>query len=294
MVQVIPGVYVAVVTPMDENGEVAEEVFERLCVHLIEQGVTGLAILGSTGEGVSLSDGSRRTVQRITRGVAENHVRIITCVGSASVGTVLRQIDEAAQYGADAVLVPPPFYYPLTDRELVQFYGTVAGRASLPLLIYNIPALTKISVSPVSTTELAQHPSVIGMKDSSRNMEYFMQVATTAETDFLLFTGSDDLLLPSLTCGGAGAICASANVAPQFAQRLVSAYAQGDLEVARRWQSSIVRLVRAARAQGTPKAWKAMLELQGFAPMDMAPPFLPLDAKGRAQLQGILEELNVL
>ncbi len=292
--QVTRGVYAALVTPLDENGNVADAVLERLCVHLIDQGVSGLGILGTTGESVSLSQDSRRIVQRVTRGAAENRARIITCVGSTSVVTVLGQIDEAAQYGADAVLVLPPFYYPLTERELLQFYSTVAERSSLPLLIYNIPALTKISVPPRAAIELAQHPRVVGMKDSSRNMEYFVQVAASLQPDFLLFTGSDDLLLPSLVSGGAGGICASANVAPEFAQGLFSAYAEKDLEVAQRWQRSIVRLVHAARAHGIPKSWKAMLELKGFSPMDMALPFLALDQNGRAELQHVLEELNLL
>ena len=184
----------------------------------------------------------------------------------------------------------------MSQGALVEFYQRLAERSPLPLMLYNIPQFTKVVAEPQSVATLAREGAIKGIKDSSRDFEYFEGVclATRDIPDFRIFTGSDTMLLASLAMGGAGTICGAGNIAPRWVVRVYDAYARGDLEAARSAQDELYRLVMAIRDGVFPSAIKAALHLQGICEPWTAPPVSRLDARLEARLREQLAELNLL
>lgn len=286
----LAGVLVALVSPLHEDGSVDEAAVERLVEHVIAGGVHGLLPLGSTGETASLDETARRSMLRATVRAANGRVPVISGVAQSHLAAARAEVEAAANLGAEAALVAPPFYYPMDQAGVIAFYRRLASRSPLPVLLYNIPQFTKVVAEPATVALLAHEGAIRGIKDSSRDFEYFESVciATRDMPAFRIFTGSDTMLLASLTMGGAGTICGAGNVAPGWVVRIYDAYVRGDLAAARRHQDDLYRLVAAVRAGVFPSAIKAALRLQGICEPWPAPPVEPLD---RASEENLRREL---
>ena len=295
-VQGIAGVLVALVSPLTRDGAVDEPAVGRLVEHVIGGGVHGLLPLGSTGETASLDEGARRTMLRATVKAAAGRVPVICGVAQSHLAAAHAEIEAAARLGADAALVAPPFYYPMDQAGVVSFYRRLAEQSRLPVLLYNIPQFTKVVAEPATVALLAREGAIRGIKDSSRDFEYFegICIETRELPAFRIFTGSDTMLLASLAMGGAGTICGAGNVAPGWVVRIYDAYTRGDLETARRHQDDLYQLVSAVRAGVFPTAIKAALHLQGICDPWPAPPVERLDAALEARLRDRLAGWGLL
>ncbi|MCL4423779.1 MAG: dihydrodipicolinate synthase family protein [Actinobacteria bacterium] len=302
----IRGVMVALATPLDEHGEIDRIGLERLVAHVISAGVSGICPVGSTGEGPLLSREQRRevtaTVARVVS--ATSATAVIPATVSITANDVIADLMAYHDVGATAALVPPPFYYPLENDAVKRFFEQVADRSPMPLLLYNIPAMTKVPIPATVVGELAQHPMIVGIKDSSRDLEYFQAVVMatqaykgTKEPDlggFATLTGSDTLLVASMLCGGAGTIAASVNLVPSLVLKLYQSVRGGDYDLARPIQERLVYIVQACRRPGFPAGWKAALELVGLCGRWMAHPLSPATPPALERLAAELRALEVL
>ncbi len=286
------GVLPALATPLHRDGAVDEPAIQRLVEHVLVGGVHGLLALGSTGEVASLDQAARRQVVAAVVKAAAGRVPVLCGVAQSRLADAKADAIAAAELGVDAVLVAPPYYYPIDQATVLSFYRAMAATSPLPILIYNIPQNTKVVADPATVAALAREGSVVGIKDSSRDFEYFESVcvATRSLPDFRIFTGSDTMLLASLAMGGAGTICGGANVAPGWVVRIFDDYERGDLMAARTHQDSLIELIYAVRAGVFPSAIKAALHLQGLCEPWLVSPVAPLDEAAvndlRRQLDG--------
>jgi dihydrodipicolinate synthase/N-acetylneuraminate lyase len=212
----LTGVLPALISPLDSGGSVDEAAVARLVDHMIDGGVAGLLALGSTGEGASLDEKARRTMLSSTVAAAAGRVPVICGVAQSHLAAARVEVEAAVRLGAAAALVAPPFYYPMDQATVLAFYRQLAADSPLPLLLYNIPQFTKVVAQPETIATLAREGTIAGIKDSSRDFEYFEAVCIASRelTAFRVFTGSDTMLLPALMMGAAGTICGAANVAP--------------------------------------------------------------------------------
>jgi 4-hydroxy-tetrahydrodipicolinate synthase len=206
------------------------------------------------------------------------------------------EVAAASRLGADAALVAPPFYYPTDQATVRAFYRRLAADSKIPLLLYNIPQFTKVVAEPTTVAELATEGTIAGIKDSSRDFEYFenVRLATRSLEHFRMFTGSDTMLLASLAMGGAGTICGAANVAPSWVVRIYDNFRRGDWSSARTDQEALIELVTALRAGVFPASIKAALQLQGICEPWPAPPTAPLDDTATARLRERLDRWRLL
>ena len=291
----VSGVLVALATPLNRDGSVDEPSITRLVEHVLAGGVHGLLPLGSTGEGAALDEAARRRVLSAVVEAGAGRVPVICGVAQASVASVRTEIESAARLGADAVLVAPPFYYPMDQASVLAFYRRIAEDAPVPILVYNIPQFTKVVVEPATIATLAAQGAVKGVKDSSRDFEYFEGVCiATREVDgFRVFTGSDSMLVASLAAGGSGTICGAANIAPDWVVRVYDDYARGDLAAARAGQDNVYQLVMALRGDVFPSAIKAALHMLGICEPWPAPPATRLDERRESRLRDRLAELGL-
>lgn len=292
----LSGVLVAMATPLTEDGAADEAAVERLVEHVLSGGVHGLLALGSTGEASSLEESTRRKILARTVKTVRRRVPVISGVAQTNLSAAVAEVEAAASLGADAALVVPPFYYPADQTTVLEFYRRLARQSPLPIFLYNIPQFTKVVAEPASVATLAREGTIAGIKDSSRDFEYFegVRIATRDLPEFRVFTGSDTMLLASLAVGGAGTICGAANVAPHWVVRIYENYQRGDLEGARSAQDSLHLLVNALRAGVFPAAIKAALHMQGICGPWLARPVQPLDDRLAAQLRAQLAGWGLL
>lgn len=292
----LTGVLVALVTPLKQDGSVDEAAVGRLIEHVLGGGVRGVLALGSTGESASLDEPARRAMLSATVKAAAGRAAVFAGVAQSHIAAAKREIKTAAQLGADCALVVPPFYYPIDQATVIAFYNELAERSPLPIFLYNIPQFTKVVAEPATVARLAHDGVIRGIKDSSRDFEYFegVCIATRGMPKFRIFTGSDTMLLPSLAVGGAGTICGAANVAPHWVVRIFDDYQRGDLAGARRHQDELYRLVMALRGGVFPGAIKAALEVLGVCEPWLAPPAKKLDDSLTAQLREQLSNWGLL
>jgi 2-dehydro-3-deoxy-D-pentonate aldolase len=241
------GLMPAMVTPFDERGEVDLKATEAVIERFIEAGVDGISPLGSTGESSHLTgDERKRFIEEVTRIVA-GRVPLIVGVGAAGTKEMVELARHAEGAGADAVLVVSPFYWKVGEEGLFKHFATVTEAVDVPVLIYNLPMLTGIDLSPSLVARIAAEcPNAVGIKDTVT--EYFHTVGVIREVkrerpDFSVLSGWEDLILPSLLAGADGSICAFANVAPELFIELVRAAQNGDLERAARLHRRVLSLL---------------------------------------------------
>ena len=291
-VTTLSGVLPALVTPLTETGDVDEPAVSRLVEHVLGGGVIGLVPLGSTGETASLDEPARRTMLAAVVEATRSRVPVICGVAQSHLAAARAEVHAAAGLGADAALVAPPFYYPIDQLTVLAFYRSLASDSPIPIFLYNIPQFTKVVAEPATVGTLAREGTIKGIKDSSRDFEYFELVcgATRDLPGFRVFTGSDTMLLASLAMGGSGTICGAANVAPAWVVRIYDDFLRGDWNAARDHQDELVELVMRLRGGVFPAAIKAALELQGVCEPWPAKPIVPLDGRLKAALGERLAE----
>jgi 4-hydroxy-tetrahydrodipicolinate synthase len=295
-IEELSGVLPALVTPLHRDGSADDSGIRRLVEHVISGGVHGLLPLGSTGEGAALGERTRWQVLKIVIEAAADRVPVICGVAQPHLEAARAEVAAAARLGASAALVAPPFYYPTDQATVRAFYRRLAAESKIPLLLYNIPQFTKVVAEPSTVAELATEGSLAGIKDSSRDFEYFenVRLATRHLKHFRIFTGSDTMLLASMAMGGAGTICGAANVAPSWVVRVFDDFQRGDWSSARTDQEALIELVNVLRAGVFPASIKAALQLQGICEPWPAPPTAALDEAATARLRESLDRWGLL
>ncbi|WAH35186.1 dihydrodipicolinate synthase family protein [Alicyclobacillus dauci] len=288
-------IHVACITPTDDQGLVDFQRLERKVEWLKGYTqVTGISVLGSTGEGPSLSPRMRGQVRRHVALLKSPEMLLSSGVFGCSVDEVLEEIEDAAESGVDVVLLPPPFYYSMNSKEVYHFYLNVCDKSLLPLIIYNIPSFTKVSIPEDVVQELASHNQVAGIKDSSRDFAYFQRVVNRTRTlEFKVLTGSDDMLLASTIVGGHGTICASANIVPHVISDLYRAIDDENWVLARELQTSLADLGDICRSLGGFRGWKLAQELMGAGSRNVFSPSLSA-LKDDSRLSSTLSQYSLL
>src|SRR5258708_31453154 len=289
-VEDLSGVLPAGIWPGGRDYGVDEPAVGRVVEHVTAGGVSGLVPFGSTGEAASLDEIARRKILSTVIAATAGRMPVICGVAQIHLAAAQAEVQAAARLGAAGVLVTPPFYYPIDQATVLSFYRRLAEESPVPIMLYNIPQFTKVVAQPATVATLAHEGTIVGIKDSSRDFEYFegVCIATRKLPRFRIFTGSDTMLLPSLAMGGAGTICGAANVAPRRVVQIDEAFKRGDLVAARAEQDSLYRLVAALRVGVFPAAIKAASHMQGIFEPWCAAPLEPLDDPSQAKLRAQL------
>ena len=291
-----PGVYAAMATPITRDGEVDPAGIARVVDYLFANGVTGLSILGSTGEGPSLTTAQRQRALEATMEATNGRGTVFTGAASSVVSEVIASLKTVAGSGARGALVPPPYYYGLGADGIVGYYERIAEASPVPIIIYNIPVMTKLQIPPEAVGRLIAHPNIMGLKDSGGDFGYFSALARIAHGTggFTLYTGSDAMLASALWAGGHGLIGGAVNVVPDVLCALYRAYEAGEYARAIALQGDVARANAAMRVGTFPAPMKAQYALKGLCERYAAAPIPPLTDAEMDQLRAQLTEAGVL
>jgi len=285
------GIYPPLPTFFDKQDELDLVTLRRHIQRLAKTGLAGYVVMGTNGEAVHLTKEERAQVIETARTTAGEQVPILAGCGEQSTRATIANCQQAASSGADVVLVLPPFYFKgrMDSRALVVHYHTVADYSPLPVVIYNMPASTGgLDLDAETIITLAEHPNIIGVKDSAGNLVKLMQIYSKTPSHFRVFAGSAGYLLPALAVGAVGAVAALANVFPREVCRLQALFSAGKIEEARLLQARLAPANTAVTATYSVPGLKAALELTAGYGGNPRPPLLPLTEQERKQLAEIL------
>lgn len=288
------GIYPPLPTFFDEQDELDLMTLRLHIQRLAGTGLAGYVIMGTNGEAVHLATEERSQVIEAARDAAGEEVPILAGCGEQSTRATIANCLQAARSGANAALVLPPFYYKgrMDSHALIAHYRAVADDSPLPVVIYNMPASTGgLDLDAPTICTLAEHPNIIGVKDSAGNMVKLSQIYSETPSRFRVFAGSAGYLLPALAVGAVGAVAALANVFPREVCRLQELFNAGKIEEARLLQARLAPANTAVTATYSVPGLKAALELTAGYGGRPRPPLLPLTAPERERLAEILRRV---
>lgn len=260
----IKGIVTAMVSPLDEAG-INEAATRQLVNHLISAGVHGIFILGTNGEFYALNEEEKIDLVKIVVDEVAGRVPVFAGSGGISTEAVIDLTNKFEKLGVDAVSIITPYLIKVSEDELIQHYQEIAANTNVPILLYNIPANTKISISEKVFKELVKIQQIVGIKDSSGSLENIqMYLAVNDREDFSVLVGSDSLILAALQKGVDGAVAATSNVLTKTDLGIYQAFLAGQIKEAQALQESINDFRRVLKFGTVPSVLKYSLGLTGI------------------------------
>lgn len=283
------------VTPFDDAGTVRYDYFDRNIDRYLEAGVNGFLVAGSTGESVYLEHEEKLKLVESARKRIPLSKMLLAGTGLESTRATVELTREVADRGVDAVLVKNPSFYrsQMTAEAYLAHYTTVADRSPVPLIIYNVPVFTGIPLESRLVVELARHPNIVGMKDSSGDVKLISEVVWNADPKkFAVVAGTGATLFHTMAAGARGGIVALVCAAPAPMLALYRSFVSGNLDKAGAVQRVIAPAANAVTSKYGIAGLKYAMELEGFHPGSVRRPLLPIKTDSREDLQQIFRKMN--
>ncbi|RDC62702.1 dihydrodipicolinate synthase family protein [Adhaeribacter pallidiroseus] len=294
------GIIPPMITPLLDNDTLDVTNLEKLIEYIIGGGVHGLFILGTTGELSSLSYSLRRELIHHTANLVNGRVPLLVGITDTALSESIQLAQTAAEGGAAAVVAAAPYYFNLSQVELIAYYQHLADQLPLPLLLYNMPSHTKIALEPATVHILAQHPNIIGVKDSSGNGVNFQhtQHLLRHQPEFTVLVGPDELTAEVVLLGAHGGINGGANLFPKLYVDMYEAATRRDVAALLPLQEQVLTVCsRLYRIGDTAASYiqgvKGALSLLGLCHNKLAWPLQPFSSKELASIQQYLAEIKV-
>ena len=279
---VFNGIIPPMITPLKADFSLDINPTERLIEYLIEGGVHGIFILGTTGEFAGLSSAVKRELIQITCQQVKGRVPILVGVTDCSFTESIELAAIAHRSGAEAVVAAPPFYMNIEQEELINYYQKLADIVELPLFLYDMPSHVKINIEVETAVTLSKHPNIIGIKDSSGKIENFQALceAFRQQPEFKIFVGPEEILAETLLIGGNGGVTGGANLFPELYVALYEAFQKKEYDAVKKFQETILFLSNKLYQHGTYqssylKGLKTAMSLEGLCEDNFALPLFP-------------------
>ncbi len=287
------GSYVALVTPFS-NGVIDEAAFRKLVSWQIDQGTNGLIPVGTTGESPTLSHDEHKQVVELCIDEAAGRVPVIAGAGSNATAEAVDFVRHASQAGADAVLVVTPYYNKPTQNGLMRHYEAVADASDVPVVIYDIPGRSVVSMDVDTMVALAEHDNITGVKDSSQDLSRPTMLANAIGPGFSMLSGEDGTALPFRAAGGHGCISVTANIAPRLLSDMHAAWDKGDIADAMAINARLMPLHSAMFCETSPGPVKYAASLLGMGSADMRLPMTSISDASKQTVKQIMQQLELI
>jgi 4-hydroxy-tetrahydrodipicolinate synthase len=282
------GTFTALVTPF-RNDEVDVEALESMVEFQIQHGVSGLVPCGTTGETPAMSEEEDRVVVETVVRVANGRVPVVAGTGSNSTDMAIKYTRMAQEVGADGSLQVAPYYNKPTQEGLYRHFAAIAESTDLPLILYNIPGRTSVTISAETMASLAEIPNIVGVKDSTLSMNMISDVISLCGEEFDVLSGDDPMTLPLISLGGVGVISVASNVAPGAVSDMVKALLEGDWDRGRELHYELLPLFRALFVETNPIPVKTAASLLGLCSDEMRLPLIPMNGENLRRLQETMD-----
>lgn len=278
------GTHTALITPFNEDKSIDYAALEGLIEHQISNGISGLVILGTTGENPTITDTERQELMEFVLAKVYNRVPIIMGTGTNSTLTSIAYSQAAEKAGCDALLVVTPYYNKPTQEGLYQHFSAVAESVSLPIILYNVPGRTSRNIETSTIVKLAEIDNIIGVKEASGNMNQIRDVIIRTPRDFLTLSGDDGIAYEVVKAGGDGVVSVITNAFPQEMSQLISSALKGNTAEADTWYKRLNPLFDLCFVETNPQPIKAICAEYGLCKEEFRLPMVNMSPAARKNL----------
>lgn len=288
------GMYAPVVTPFDENGNILWDAQKQVIDYIVDAGIDGLLISGSTGEYHTMSKDEQKEVIKKGMEAVAGRVPVVAGVGASTVEATVEMANYAAESGAQWGLVLPPYYQPTTDQGVIDFFTEIADKSKVGIMIYNNPLATGVELAPELLAELAKHPNIVSLKDTSDMIHTAQTIALVREldTEFTIFQGYEHTILPGLAIGTDGGFAILMNALPKEYVHLWNLVKEDKWREAADYNMSLAKLYTAMEAEPYPAPVKTMMELIGVPGGKVRKPLVQTSAELTASMKAELIKIG--
>ena len=282
---IFKGAGVALITPMQDVLSINYEKLDELLEEQIAAGTVAIIICGTTGESATLSEKEHLDAIKFTIERVKGRIPVIAGTGSNSTHTAVEMSKEAAENGADGLLVVTPYYNKGTQNGLIRHYTTIANAVDKPIIMYNVPSRTGCNLLPPTVAALFKEvENIVGIKEATGNISQVAKVMELTDGKIDLYSGNDDQIVPLLSLGGIGVISVLSNVAPREAHDIVMKFLEGDIVGSRDLQLKSLELIDALFCEVNPIPVKAALNLMGKEVGPLRGPLTEMEPQNQERL----------
>ena len=284
----LKGSLVALITPMNQDGSINYEQLHDLIDWHIENGTDGIVAVGTTGESATLPVEEHLAVIEATVKHVNKRVPVIAGTGANNTVEAIALSKAAEQAGADYTLSVVPYYNKPSQEGIYQHFKAIAEATSIPMVIYNVPGRTVVSMSNDTILRLAEIPNIVGVKEASGNIGNNIELINSVPEGFVVLSGDDPTGLPFMLCGGHGVVTVAANVAPKLFADMCRAALEGDIATARRLNEQLIPIYNTMFCEPSPAAPKWGLSLLGKCEPHVRLPLVALTEASQAKVRAAL------
>ncbi|MDY6134043.1 MAG: 4-hydroxy-tetrahydrodipicolinate synthase [Candidatus Limivicinus sp.] len=282
----------AIVTPFTENGID----YDRLAKNIdfqYENGTTAVVVCGTTGENPTHSEDEHNELVRFTVQASRGRMKVIAGVGSNNTRTALKYAQNARYAGADGILMVTPYYNKSTQKGLIEHFSYVADRVEIPMILYNVPSRTGISISAETYKVLSRHPNINGIKEASGDFSLIAKVRSQCGDDLFLWSGNDDNTVPMMALGALGVISVASNIVPAVTAKLCALCLEGDFTAATEVYGKYAKLFSALFIETNPIPVKAAMKLMDMDSGLLRLPLVEIGEENLAKLKAVMRDCGL-
>ncbi len=280
---------VAIVTPFDENNKVNFQKLGELIDFQIENGTDAIIICGTTGEGSTLTHEEHSDAIKYCVEHTAGRIPVIAGTGSNDTEYAVKLSNEAEKAGVDGLLMVTPYYNKTSQEGLIRQYEFIADNVSAPIILYNVPSRTGMTIAPETYLELSKIDKIVATKEASGNISHVASVAALCGDNLAIYSGNDDEITSIMSLGGKGVISVLADVAPRVAHDIAASYLEGDVVKSRNLQLEWLDLCHDLFIDVNPIPVKEALNLMGWNVGECRMPLAPMSAAKREKLRATLQ-----
>ena len=281
------GSAVALITPFNESG-VDYKKFEELIEFHIANKTDALVVCATTGESSTMSDAEHREALKFAADIAKGRIILIAGTGSNDTNYAISLSSYAESVGYDGLLLVTPYYNKATQKGLYLHFKAIADSVNIPIILYNIPGRTGCMISLDTFKKLDKIPHIIGVKEATGDLAFAGQIA--ANTDLVLYSGNDDVILPMMAIGGQGVISVIANILPKETHDVCVKFLKGDFESAKNEYLKMINLVHALFIEVNPIPVKTAMNILGFNVGECRMPLCSMEEKNIETLKEVMKD----
>lgn len=292
--ELFKGSGVAIVTPFTKDDKVDFATLGELLEYHVENKTDAIIICGTTGESATLSDREHKKAIEYAVEIIDGRIPVIAGTGSNDTSYAVEMSKFAESVGVDALLVVTPYYNKTTERGLIKHFTKIADSVDTPIILYNVPSRTNMCLKASTVAELAKHKNICGIKEASGDLGLVTEILRICPDDFYLYSGNDDIVVPTLSVGGHGVISVVANILPKETHDMVHYYLNGEIEKSLNLQLKMKNLIDSLFIEPNPIPVKTAMNLLGKEVGELRLPLCDMSEENLKVLTDSMSEYGLL
>lgn len=286
------GAFTALVTPFDKEGQVDEAKFRELIDFQIENGIDGIVPCGCTGEAATLNHAEQKKLIKVAVEAVNKRVPVIAGTGSNSTDEAIELTEYAKKAGVDGALIITPYYNKPTPKGQILHYEAIASAVDIPIMLYNVPSRTGISLSPEVVAKLSEVDNIVAIKEASGSLEQVSKILSLC--DITVLSGDDSLTLPMMSLGAKGVVSVAGNIVPEEVASMVKAYLESDTAKARELHFKLYPIFKALFIETNPICVKTAMMFMDMLNGVLRLPLCSMTEENELKLKDILIKAELI